>query len=284
MVLCEKPLSLDGTQGEEMVKVIEKAEVPNTVWYNYRRVPAVTLAKQIIDSGKLGQDLPLPRELPPGLDHLRRPPAGRRGPLAARCEGRGQRRDGRPARALHRHRDLAERPASTDVTAMTETFIKKRKHTAHRQDAGGEDRRRLHLHGPLRKWLARALRDRTRYARGHKALYTLEINGENGCIRWDLHDLHRLQYFDYRDEGIVRGWRSVHVTDGDQPYMKNWWVPGLQIGYAETFTHQVADFIRAVGEGKPCPPTFRDALETQYVCDAVLASAKSGKWVKCKHA
>ena len=111
---------------------------------------------------------------------------------------------------------------------------------------------------------------------------TLEINGENGSIRWDLHDLHRLQYFDYRDEGIVRGWRSVHVTDGDQPYMKNWWVPGLQIGYAETFTHQVADFLIAVGEGKPCPPTFRDALETQYVCDAVLASAREKQWKTVK--
>ena len=66
----------------------------------------------------------------------------------------------------------------------------------------------------------------TRYARGHKALYTLEINGEHASAFWDLHDLHRLQYFDHRDEGRVRGWRSVHITDGDHPYMKHWWVPG----------------------------------------------------------
>jgi predicted dehydrogenase len=72
------------------------------------------------------------------------------------------------------------------------------------------------------------------------------------------------------------------VTDGDQPYMKNWWVPGLQIGYAESFTHQVADFLKAAGEGKPCPPTFRDALETQYVCDAVLASAREKQWKTVK--
>jgi predicted dehydrogenase len=127
-----------------------------------------------------------------------------------------------------------------------------------------------------------ALFESTRYARGHKALYTLEINGANASIRWDLHDLHRLQYFDHSDEGIVRGWRSVHVTDGDQPYMKNWWVPGLQIGYAESFTHQVADFLKAAAAGKPLPPTFRDALETQYVCDAVLKSAKTRKWEKVK--
>jgi myo-inositol 2-dehydrogenase/D-chiro-inositol 1-dehydrogenase len=124
----------------------------------------------------------------------------------------------------------------------------------------------------------------TRYARGHKALYTLEINGEKASIFWDLHDLHRLQYFDHRDEGPLRGWRSIHVTDGDHPYMGNWWVPGLQIGYEHTFVHQVADFITAAAEGRSASPTFRDALETQYVCDAVLASAASGAWTQVKHA
>ena len=91
----------------------------------------------------------------------------------------------------------------------------------------------------------------TRYARGHKALYTLEINGEHASARWDLHDLHRLQWFDHRDEGRVRGWRSIHVTDGDHPYMKHWWVPGLQIGYEHTFIHQFADFLQAPRAGKP---------------------------------
>jgi myo-inositol 2-dehydrogenase/D-chiro-inositol 1-dehydrogenase len=122
----------------------------------------------------------------------------------------------------------------------------------------------------------------TRYARGHKALYTFEINGEHGSIFWDLHDLHRLQFFDYRDPGIVRGWRSIHVSDGDQPYMKNWWVPGLQIGYEHSFVHQVADFLRGVEEGKPAAPTFRDGLATDLVTDAVLSSAGSGRWVKVK--
>jgi predicted dehydrogenase len=118
----------------------------------------------------------------------------------------------------------------------------------------------------------------TRYARGHKAEYTFEINGENASIAWDLHDLHRMEYFDYKDEGMLRGWKSVHITDGDHPYMKNWWVPGLQIGYEHTFVHQVADFLGGLSSGKPAGPTFRDALETQRVCDAVLKSAKTGGW------
>ena len=120
----------------------------------------------------------------------------------------------------------------------------------------------------------------TRYARGHKALYTFEINGEHASIKWDLHDLHRLQWFDNRTEGKLRGWSSIHVTDhgGDQPYMDHWWVPGLQIGYEHSFVHQVADFLEGYAKGEPVGPTFRDALETQKVCDAVLSSAASGSW------
>jgi predicted dehydrogenase len=109
-------------------------------------------------------------------------------------------------------------------------------------------------------------------------LYTLEINGENASLAWDLHDLHRLKYFDYADESSVRGWRSIHVSDGNQPYMANWWVPGLQIGYEHSFTHQVADFLKGLETGEAAHPTFRDALETQRVCDAVLASAKDRQW------
>jgi predicted dehydrogenase len=118
----------------------------------------------------------------------------------------------------------------------------------------------------------------TRYARGHKAQYTFEINGEHASIAWDLHDLHRMEFFDHKDEGQLRGWRSVHVTDGDHPYMKQWWVPGLQIGYEHTFVHQVADFLKGLEDGTAVGPTFRDALETQRVCDAVLASARTGNW------
>lgn len=280
MVLCEKPLALDGPQGEEMVREIEKAGVPNTVWYNYRRVPAVTLAKQIIDSGKLGkifhyranflQDWTINADLPQGGAGLWR--------LDAKAAGSGVTGD-----LLAHCIDTAIwlNGSIVDISAMTETFIKQRTHTATGkvEEVKIDDAAVVHGHfanGSL------ALFESTRYARGHKALYTLEINGENASIKWDLHDLHRLQFFDYSDEGIVRGWRSVHVTDGDQPYMKNWWVPGLQIGYAESFTHQVADFLKAAGEGKPLPPTFRDALETQYVCDAIIESGRERQWKTVK--
>jgi predicted dehydrogenase len=163
------------------------------------------------------------------------------------------------------------------VSGMTETFIKERQHvlTGKKEKVGIDD---------ASAFLARfgngslGLFEATRYARGHKALYTLEINGEHASIAWDLHDLHRLSFFDHKDEGPLRGWRSVHITDGDHPYMKHWWVPGLQIGYEHTFIHQVADFIEGLESGKPAAPTFRDALATDRVTDAVLASAASRKW------
>ena len=75
-----------------------------------------------------------------------------------------------------------------------------------------------------------------------------------------------------------RGWRNVHITDSDHPYMKHWWVPGLQIGYEHTFIHQFADFVQAAAEGKSIGPTFRDGLATDYVTDAVLKSAGTKKW------
>jgi myo-inositol 2-dehydrogenase/D-chiro-inositol 1-dehydrogenase len=166
-----------------------------------------------------------------------------------------------------------------EVSAMTETFIKQRKHslTGRVEPVGIDDASALLArfeNGSLATFEA------TRYARGHKALYTLEINGEHASAMWDLHDLHRIQFFDHRDEGQLRGWRSIHVTDSDHPYMKHWWVPGLQIGYEHTFIHQVADFLQALGEGKPVAPTFRDGLATDYVTDAVLESARSRSWEK----
>ena len=167
----------------------------------------------------------------------------------------------------------------TSVNAMTETFVKERKHnlTGKVEKVSIDDACTFFgkfENGSLANF------ESTRYARGHKALYTLEINGEHASIFWDLHDLHRLQYFEHKDAGPLRGWRSIHVTDSEHPYMKNWWVPGLQIGYEHTFIHQVADFLKGVEDGKPVAPTFKDALETQYICDAVLKSAKSKKWEK----
>jgi predicted dehydrogenase len=276
MILCEKPLSMTVAEGEEMCRAVEKAGVANTVWYNYRRIPAVTLAKQLIDEGRLGrifhyranflQDWTISSDLPQGGTALWRLDAaaagsGVTGDLLAHCIDT----------ALWLNGSIA------DVNAMTETFIKERKHnlTGKVEKVGIDDACAFLCHfqnGSL------GLFESTRYARGHKALYTLEINGEKASIKWDLHDLHRLEYFDHGDQGVLRGWKSIHVTDGDHPYMNKWWVPGLAIGYEHSFVHQVADFLKSLETNTPCEPTFRSALETQKVCEAVLTSAKEHTW------
>src|SRR5918911_1495306 len=273
MILCEKPLSMDAAEGRRMVEAVEKAKVPNMVWYNYRRIPAVTLAKKLIDEGRLGkifhyrakflQDWTIKADLPQGGQGLWRldvaaAGSGVSGDLLAHCIDTAVWLNG----------------GIRSLSAMTETFIKERKHnlTGKVEKVGIDDACTFMCrfgNGSL------GLFESTRYARGHKALYTFEINGEHASIKWDLHDLHRLEYFDHRDEGKVRGWRSVHVTDGDHPYMGKWWVPGLAIGYDASFTHQVADFIDGISTGKPAQPDFRNAYETQLVLDAILDSAKA---------
>jgi predicted dehydrogenase len=276
MVLCEKPLARDLKESLPMVQAVEKAGVPNTVWYNYRRAPAVVLAKQLIDEGKLGrifhyranflQDWTISADLPQGgaalwrLD-VKAAGSGVTGDLLAHCIDTALWLNG----------------SISSVCAMTETFVKERKHnlTGKVEPVGIDDACAFLCrfeNGSL------GLFESTRYARGHKALYTFEVNGENASLKWDLHDLHRLEFFDHGDEGRLRGWRSIHVTDGDHPYMKNWWVPGLQIGYEHTFVHQVADFLRDLSTGSKTSPTFREALETQAVCDAVLDSAEVKQW------
>src|SRR5260370_30411233 len=215
MILCEKPLSMNGPEGQKMVHAVERAKVPNMVWYNYRRVPAVTLAKQLIDEGRLGrhlhyrakflQEWTISKDLPQGgaglwrLD-LKVAGSGVTGVLLAHCIDTAIWLNG----------------SFQTVNAMTETFIKQRKHT---------------LTGKVEKvgiddacaFLARfrngslATFESTRYARGHKALYTFEINGEHASIFCDLHDLHRLQYFHHPYQVVRLVLPAIHVTDSQHP-------------------------------------------------------------------
>lgn len=217
MVLTEKPLARNSQEGQDMVDAVKKAGVRNMVWYNYRRVPAVTLAKQLIDEGRLGriyhyranflQDWTISTDLPQGGQGLWRldvaaAGSGVTGDLLAHCIDTALWLNGGISR----------------VSARTETFVKERFHNlTGKVEPVGIDDACLFMcdfaNGSL------GLFESTRYARGHKALYTFEINGEHASIKWDLHDLHRLEYFDHGDQGKVRGWRSIHVTDagGDPP-------------------------------------------------------------------
>ncbi len=277
MVTCEKPLARTAAEAMPMIEAVEKAGVANMVWYNYRRVPAVSLIKQLVEGGRLGkifhyrakflQDWTISPDVPQGgagtwrLD-VDAAGSGVTGDLLAHCLDT----------AMWINGDISS------LTAMTETFVKERKHaeTGKVQPVGIDDAAAVltrFANGSLGTF------ESTRYARGHKAAYTLEINGEKGSLAWDLHDLNRLQFFDHSTQGELRGWTNILVTDGDHPYLGKWWVPGLIIGYEHSFTHQVADFLEGLRSGKPAAPTFRDALAANRVCDAIIASGQSGQWV-----
>jgi len=285
MIVCEKPLARDVREAATMVRAIEKAKVPNMVWFNYRRVPAISLAKQLIEEGRIGrpfhfrsnflQDWTISPDLPQGGAGLWR--------LDVKAAGSGVTGD-----LLAHNIDTAMwlNGAITRVTARTETFIRKRKHvlTGKVENVGIDDACLFlceFANGSL------GLFESTRYARGHKALKTFELNGENGSIKFDLEEQEYLDLFEYNSADTnttvpshIRGWRRIHVTNGEHPYMNRYWVPGLVIGYEHSFLNAIADFVMGIESGKPTQPDFRNALQTQKVCEAVLRSGRSGRWEK----
>lgn len=285
IVVCEKPLALNAKEAEEMVAAVEKAGVPNMVCFNYRRVPAISLAKQIIDEGRVGrvfhyratynQDYTISAKVPQGGLALWR--------LDARVAGSGVTGD-----LLSHSIDTAEwlNGPIVRVVAHTETFIKERVHaeTGKTEKVEIDDAcmfLAIFANGSIGTF------ESTRYARGRKNYNTFEVNGELGAVFFDLEDPHILQFFRYADpqtgakiEDHLTGWQRIHVTAFEHPYMKHWWVPGCTIGYEHTFTNMFADFLASLEGGPKFQPDMRSALRTQRVCDAVLQSAREGRWVE----
>ena len=284
MILCEKPLAMDLRQAEEMTKAVEKAGVPNMVWFNYRRVPSIALAKQIIDEGRIGQafhyratylqDWTISPEVPQGGAGLWR--------LDADVAGSGVTGD-----LLAHSIDTAmwlNGPIAR-VVARTKTFVTERVHavTGKVQPVGIDDACMFlaeFANGSMGTF------ESTRYARGRKNFNTFELNGAEGSVYFDLEEPEYLQFFEYKQlqsgkklESHLTGWRKIHTTNSEHPYMKHYWVPGTCIGYEHTFLNALADFVMGLESGKPVQPDFRNALQTQKVCDAVLESARSGKWL-----
>ncbi len=279
IIICEKPLARSVAEAEPMVEAVEKAGVPNLVMFNYRRVPAISLAKQLIDEGRIGrpyhyrtnflQDWTISADVPQGGDALWR--------LDVKAAGSGVTGD-----LLAHNIDTAMylNGPITRVVARTETFVKERMHTlTGKVEPVGIDDACLFIaefaNGSL------GLFESTRYARGHKALKTLELNGADGSLKFNLEEMEYLDYFQYAGvESHVRGWRRIHVTNGEHPYMSKYWVPGLVIGYEHSFLNALADFVECLETGRKFQPDFRCALQTQKVCEAVIQSGKEGRWVE----
>jgi predicted dehydrogenase len=287
-VLCEKPLALTVKQGEQMLEAVTRARVVHMVCHNYRRIPAVALAKRLITEGALGR-----------LHHYRARYAqdwlvDPNFPLVWRLQkgisGSGAHGD------IHAHIiDLARYLVGEfqEVCGLMETFVKERPLV--QEGTSGRDARAADQLGKVTvddaalcigRFTNGALAnlEATRFASGRKNHIEIEINGSRGSLYFDFEDMNRLKFQSNDDPKDRQGFRDILVTQrgGVHPYVGQWWPPGHIIGYEHTFVHTIADFVNAVVDRKPVHPTFEDGLRNQRVLEAVATSARTGRWVKLK--
>lgn len=288
-VLCEKPLANTVEEARAMVRAAAKARdqgVRSMVGFNYRRLPALALARQIIAEGRLGvirhvraqylQDWITDPEFPL-VWRLRREEAGSGalGDLGAHVVDLTQYLTGQ---------------LITGVSGLTETFIRERPLPAESSGLSGEataaGRGEVTVDDAA-LFLARfdggavGTYEATRFATGRKNGLRVEINGERGSLAFDLERLNELEFHDATESTQTQGFRRILVTEPDHPYLAAWWPPGHLLGYEHSFTHEVKDLIEAVAAGTDPLPSFEDGLRVQLVLDAVLRSAEqNGCWTE----
>jgi predicted dehydrogenase len=280
-ILCEKPLALNVKQAEAMLAAAQKAKVVHMICHNYRRIPAIALAKKMIGEGALGkifhfharyaQDWLVDPEFPINWRLQKETSgSGANGDINAHIIDLGRYLVGEfQAVCGLLNTFVAERPLAE---ALSKGMRKMGKVTV--DDAAL-------LIGRMDNGVLANL-EATRFAAGRKNHITIEINGSKGSLYFDFEDMNRLKYFNGDDPKDRQGFRDILVTErsGVHPYMGNWWPPGHLIGYEHTFIHTIADFVNACVEGKPVQPTFEDGVKNQRVLSAVEESQQKGRWVK----
>ncbi len=267
-VLCEKPLGMNLPECEAMTAAVERANVVNMVCHNYRRIPAVALAKRMIDDGMLGERIYHYRARY-AQDWLADPDFPINWRLRSEFAGSGANGDIN-AHIVDLGRYLVGEFA--EVCGVMETFVKERPQgTVTVDDA-------VSFIGRFRNGAVANL-EATRFARGRKNTIALEINGSGGSLAFDFEDMNRLRFYDAGDPPQARGFRDILVTESVHPYIGAWWPPGHIIGYEHTFVHTFADFIKAVVEGSSVQPVFADGLENERVLSAVQESARRKIWI-----
>lgn len=272
-ILCEKPLANSLAEAEKMYAAVQKAGVIHMLCHNYRRCPAVTLARQIIDEGRIGsiyhyrgtylQDWIVDPQFP-RVWRLSRAKAGS-GALGDIL-----------SHTLDLSRYLVGEPL--EVSGLTKTFISERPLPEDPKQKGKVDVDDAAL--ALVKYDNGALGylEGTRFALGRKNHNRFEINGSKGSMVWDLEKMNELQL--YIEEGANSGFRTIQVTDRKHPYIAAWWPPGHILGYEHSFTHTVYDLLKAIDSGQLPRPNFEDGWKNQRVLDAIERSATMRQWVK----
>ncbi|MGW4484864.1 Gfo/Idh/MocA family protein [Amycolatopsis sp. NPDC004368] len=279
-VLCEKPLANSVAEAETMAVAAAEAAtrgVRSMVAFNYRRVPALAFARTLVAEGRLGeirhvraqylQDWLVDPEFPL-VWRLRREHAGSGalGDLGAHLV------------------DLAQFLTGSrisGVSAVSETFVRSRPLVASSSGLAGSAGT---AHGEVTVDDAALFTARfengalgtfeaTRFAAGRKNAMRIELNGAAGSLAFDFEAMNELHFHDHTQDPSVAGYRRILVTEPAHPYVGAWWPPGHGLGYEHTFTHEVRDFLVALGEGSDPAPSFADGLQVQRVLDAVARSA-----------
>jgi len=283
-VICEKPLANSVAEAEKMVNAVEKAGVKNMVAYNYRRVPAIVYAKQLIDEGKLGKIYHF------RATYLQSWIVDPSFPLVWRLE-----RDKAGSGALgdigSHIIDLAHYLVGdiARLVATTKTFIKQRPIVEEvsglsARSVKGKTKGKVTVDDAVLmiahfKNGALGSLEATRFATSRMNRNSFEINGSKGSVTFDLEDLNRLGV-SFRKDGDLEGFRSVLITNPTHPYLEAWWPPGHIIGWEHTFIHEIADFVKAVVNDSEVKPDFADGLKVDRVMAAVEESASKGVWTK----
>lgn len=283
-VFCEKPIGNTLEEAERMAAAVKEAGVPNAVFHNYRKAPAATLVKNMIEAGKLGT-----------IYHFRAVYlqdwiADPSFPLVWRLQkeiaGSGTHGD------INAHIiDMARYLIGEfdEVCGLLHTFVKQRPIAGEIDDrlgaAAGDRMGEVTVDDAamfLAKFKNGALGtfEASRFAVGRKNHHRWEINGSKGSVVWDLEKMNELQYYNDRDEEGEKGFRLIQVTEGVHPYAGHYWPAGHIIGYEHTFINLLADAFTNLANGKPISPDMNDGLLNQRVLDAVERSSETKSWIK----
>ncbi|MEN3269963.1 MAG: hypothetical protein V7646_6857 [Pseudonocardia sp.] len=282
-VLCEKPLANTVDEARVMVAAAERAQargVRSMVGFNYRRVPAVALARRLVKQGRIGQvrhvravylqdwivdpEFPLVWRL-----QAERAGSGALGDIGAHIVDMTQ---------------FVTGDRLTGVSALTETFITERPlpEASSGLSASGSAERGPVTVDDAALFLGRfaggaiASFEATRFATGRKNAIRWEINGSAGSLAFDFESMNELSFYDGTEDPETAGFRRILVTEPTHPYAGAWWPPGHLLGYEHSFTHEVVDLLRDLAAGTDPTPSFADGLQVQLVLDAVVRSAQSG--------
>jgi predicted dehydrogenase len=284
-VLCEKPLANTVAEAERMADAAGKARangVRAMVGFTYRRVPAVALARRLVEQGRLGevrhvraqylQDWIADPEVPLSWRlQKERAGSGALGDIGAHAA------------------DLAQFVIGDvigEVSGSLTTFVTERPLAAGHSGLSftASAGRGAVTVDDAAAFLARfrggavGVFEATRFARGRKNALRLEVNGSRGSLAFDFEDMNYLEFFDAGEEPDTAGFHRIMVTEPQHPYVAGWWPAGHGLGYEHGFSHQVVDLVTAIAGGSDPAPSFADGLQVQRVLAAVEASAGSGRW------